>query len=160
VRRYQVGTAAAIVLIAAVAMFDSRGVFAIKEGTSPGDVGPSWYPFWSAALMGFAAIWVGVRSSVTPQSTDSPFASRESVTSLLKLVIPMGLFAYSFRWLGFYLATAAYMGFFAWFLGKYKWWGILAVAVITPLAIYTLFEVAFRLILPKSFLYDLVGFPF
>jgi len=159
VRPYQVGTAAAIVLIAAVAMFDSRGVFELKQGTSPGDVGPSWYPFWSAALMALAAVWVGVRSLTTPQPAESPFATRDSVTSVLKLVIPMALFAYSFRWLGFYFATAAYMGFFAWYLGRYRWWAILAVSVITPLAIYLLFEVAFRLILPKSLLYDL-GFPF
>ena len=159
-RPYQVGTAAAIVLIAAVAMFDSRGVFAIKEGTSPGDVGPSWYPFWSAALMAVGAVWVGIRAFTTPQPAEGPFASRESWTSVLKLVIPMALYAYSFRWLGFYFATAAYMGFFAWYLGKYSWWRILAVAVLTPLAIYLLFEVAFRLLLPKSFLYDLVGFPF
>ena len=158
-RPYQVGTAAAIVLIAAVAMFDSRGVFTIKEGTSPGDVGPSWYPFWSAALMGIAAVWVGVRAFTTPQSTESPFVGRESVTSVLKLVIPMAIYAKSFEWLGFYIATALYMAFFAWYLGRYKWWAILAAGVLTPLAIYLLFEVAFRLVLPKSFLYDL-GLPF
>jgi len=159
VRPYQVATAAAIVLIAAVAMFDSRGVFAIKEGTSPGDVGPSWYPFWSAALMGIGGVWVGVRAFATPSTGESPFAGRESVTSVLKLVIPMAIYAKSFEWLGFYIATGLYMGFFAWYLGRYKWWAILGAALITPLAIYLLFEVGFRLLLPKSFLYD-SGFPF
>jgi hypothetical protein len=160
VRPYQVGTAAAIIVIAAVAMFDSRGVFSVDPNTSqPGDVGPSWYPFWSAALMAVAAVWVGLRSATVPQSAESPFAGRESVTSVLKLVIPMAIYAKSFEWLGFYIATGLYMAFFAWYLGRYKWWAILAAGVITPLAVYLLFEVAFRLILPKSFLYDL-GFPF
>jgi hypothetical protein len=159
VRPYQVATAAAIVLIAAVAMFDSRGVFSIKEGTSPGDVGPSWYPFWSAALMALGGAWVGVRAFATPSTGEGPFAGRESVTSVLKLVIPMAVYAKSFEWLGFYIATALYMGFFAWYLGKYKWWAILATALVTPLAVYLLFEVGFRLLLPKSIFYDM-GFPF
>jgi len=158
VRPYQVGTAAAIVLIAAVAMFDSRGVFTTLPGTSPGDVGPSWYPFWAAALMGLAAIVVGYRAMVTPQPAQGAFATRESVTSVLKLVLPMFVYAFSFKWLGFYLATVVYMGFFAAYLGRYKWWGILAAAVLTPVAIYLLFEVAFRLILPKSIFYTM-GFP-
>ena len=80
-RPYQVGTAAAIVLIAAVAMYDSRGVFTSLPGTSPGDVGPSWYPFWAAALMGVAAVFVGYRAMVTPQPAQGAFTTRESVTS-------------------------------------------------------------------------------
>ena len=74
------------------------------------------------------------------------------------LVIPMFAYAFSFRWLGFYLATIAYMAFFAAYLGRYKWWGVLLAATITPLAMYLLFEVAFRLILPKSIFYTM-GFP-
>ena len=157
-RPYQVGTAAAIVLIAAVAMFDSRGVFTALPGTSPGDVGPSWYPFWAAAMMGLAAVFVGYRAMVTPQPAQGAFETRESVTSVLKLVLPMFAYGFSFRWLGFYLATIVYMGFFAAYLGRYKWWGVLAAATITPLAIYLLFEVAFRLVLPKSIFYTM-GFP-
>ncbi|HEY6957405.1 MAG TPA: tripartite tricarboxylate transporter TctB family protein [Candidatus Limnocylindria bacterium] len=158
-RPYQVGTAAAIVVIAAVAMFDSRGAFNIAVGTSPGDVGASWYPFWSAALMALGAVWVGVRAFTIPSSGESPFESRTSVLSVLKLVIPMFIYAFSFQWLGFYIATGLYMAFFAWYLGHYRWWAILAVGVITPVAVYVLFEAAFRLILPKSIFY-LMGFPF
>jgi putative tricarboxylic transport membrane protein len=158
VRPYQVGTAAAIVLIAAVAMFDSRNVFTSLPGTSPGDVGPSWYPFWAAALMAVAALGVAYRFATTPQPTEGVFAGRESVLAVVKLVVPMVAYAASFQWLGFYLATGAYMGFFAAYLGRYTWWRIGAVAVITPLAIYLLFEVLFRLTLPKSIFYT-SGFP-
>lgn len=139
-------------------MFDSRKVFGEQLGSSPGDVGPSWYPFWAGALMGLAAAYVGVRALTQPQSTESPFATRESVTSVVKLVVPMFLYALSFPWLGFYLATTLYMAFFGWYLGKYRWWSIVAAGVITPLAVFLLFEVAFRLTLPKSLLYPL-GFP-
>lgn len=158
-RPYQVGTAAAIVLVAAVAMFDSRGAWNIALGTSAGDVGASWYPFWSAALMGVAAVFVGVRAFAMPQAKESPFETRESVTSVVKLIVPMFAYAVSFQWLGFYIATGVYMAFFAWYLGHYTWWKIIVAGLVTPLAVYLLFEVAFRLILPKSIFYTM-GFPF
>ena len=158
-RPYQVGTAAAIVLIAAVAMFDSRNVFVTLAATSPGDVGPSWYPFWAAALMGGAALAVAYRALATPQALAGAFSGRDSILSVVKLVVPMVLYALSFQWLGFYIATGAFMGFFAAYLGRYKWYWSAASAAITPLAIYLLFEVGFKLLLPKSILYR-SGFPF
>jgi putative tricarboxylic transport membrane protein len=159
VKPYRVGTAAAIVLIAAVAMYDQRNVFIHLEGTAPGDVGPNWYTFWAAALMGVAALATAVRYATTPDTSgEVAFAGRESVTAVLKLVLPMIAYAASFQWLGFYLSTAAFMGFFAAYLGRYKWYFCAASAVITPLAIYVLFELGFKLILPKSIFY-IRGFP-
>jgi len=158
VRPYQVGTAAAIVLIAAAAMFDSRSVFNPAAGTAQGDVGASWYPFWTAAVMGFGALVVGYQALVLPQSKEGVFAGASSVVAVLKLVIPMLLYAISFTWLGFYLATALYMGGFAAYLGRYKWYWSLASAAMTPLAIYLMFELGFRLTLPKSIFYP--GIPF
>ncbi len=158
-RPYQVATAAAIALIAAVAMFDSRGVFSVAPGDSPGDVGASWYPFWAAAVMGVGAIGVGYRALVTPQSAEGVFAGRESVLAVVRLVVAMVAYAGSFAWLGFYLSTGLYMGFFAAYFGRYRWYRSLASAVITPLVIYLMFEVGFKLFLPKSVFYP-YGFPF
>ena len=155
------GTAAAIVLIAAVAMFDRRDIFRFIAGNSPGDVGASWYPFWAAAIMGLAAVGIAIRTATTPQPTEGAFAGgRESVLAVVRLVVPMVLYAASFAVLGFYIATGLYMGFFAFYLGRYKIQWIAASAVITPLLIYLMFEVGFKLLLPKSILFQLIpGFP-
>lgn len=158
-RPYQVGTAAAIALIAAVAMFDTRSVFRVVPGQAPGDVGASWYPFWAAAVMGVAALGLAYRARLTPPSRDAAFAGRDSVLAVLRLVVPMVLYAASFALLGFYLATGLYMGFFAWYLGRYRIHWIAASAVITPFVIYLMFEVGFKLFLPKSVFYQF-GFPF
>jgi len=166
-----VATAAAIVLIAAVAMFDSRAAFSPSAGTAPGDVGSRWYPFWTATLMGIAAIVVAYRAFTTPQAAEGIFAGRESIFSVLKLAVPMLLYATligGVGWkddatdvtytvippLGFYLATALYMGGFAWWLGRYKVWWVALIAVAVPFVIFAAFELGFRVSLPKSFLYD------
>lgn len=139
-------------------MFDSRAAWSPVEGTAKGDVGASWYPFWAATVMGVASVLVAYRMLVTPQPAQGIFAGRSSIVAVLNLVIPMFLYAFSFRWLGFYLATAAYMGFFAAYLGRYRWFFSVLIALVAPLAIYLMFEVGFKLLLPKSLFYP--GIPF
>lgn len=139
-------------------MFDSRAAWSPAPGTAPGDVGAAWYPFWAAAIMGASCAFVGYRSLVLPQPKEGVFSSAGSAAAVLKLVLPMVTYAISFAWLGFYLATALYMGGFAAFIGRYKWHWALLSGIATPLAIYLMFEVGFRLTLPKSVFYP--GIPF
>ncbi|TMC71253.1 MAG: tripartite tricarboxylate transporter TctB family protein [Chloroflexi bacterium] len=174
-RPYQVATAAAIVLIAAVAMFDSRAAFNPSAGTSPGDVGARWYPFWAATIMGIAALVVAYRSLAIPQTAAGVFEGRKSIFAVLKLALPMVVYALligGIGWrttdftytvippFGFYLATALYMGVFAWWLGRYKIWWVALISVAFPLVIFAAFEIGFRVSLPKSFLYTSGILPF
>jgi putative tricarboxylic transport membrane protein len=175
VRPYQVATAAAIVLIAAVAMFDSRAAFNPSAGTAFGDVGARWYPFWAATIMGIASVVVAYRALTVPQSVEGVFEGARSLFAVLKLAVPMLLYAVliggiGFRTaeftysiippLGFYLATALYMGLFAWWLGRYKIWWVAAITVAFPIVIFAIFEIGFRVSLPKSFLYTSGLLPF
>jgi putative tricarboxylic transport membrane protein len=175
VRPYQVATAAAVVLIAAVAMFDSRAAFSPSAGTQLGDVGARWYPFWAATIMGSASLVVAYRALTTSQGVEGAFEGARSLFAVLKLAVPMVLYALliggiSFRTtdftytivppFGFYLSTALYMGLFAWWLGRYKIWWVAAIAAAFPVVIFVVFEVGFRVSLPKSFLYTSGILPF
>src|SRR5262245_53445446 len=69
VRRYELATAAVILLLAAVAMFDTRrGALPNPTPSAPGGLASGFYPFWSAALvfLGAAAVAVGTRSAPPP----------------------------------------------------------------------------------------------
>jgi putative tricarboxylic transport membrane protein len=168
-------TAAAIVLIAAVAMFDSRAAFSPSAGTSPGDVGARWYPFWAATIMGIASVVVAYRAFTTPQAAEGVFEGARSVFAVLKIAVPMLVYAVligGIKWrttdftytvippFGFYLSTALYMGLFALWLGRYKIWWVAAIAAIFPVVIFAIFEIGFRVTLPKSFLYTSGVLPF
>jgi len=151
VRPYQVGTAAAIGLIAAVAMFDSRDVFASAPGNAPGDVGAHFYPFWSAALMAIAGLAIAYRALTTPQAVEGVFTGRDSAVAVLKLVVPMVL--------GIYIVTGLYMALYARWVGKYNWFWVAFIGAAFPAAIYLLFEIGFRVSLPKSVFFE-SGLPF
>jgi putative tricarboxylic transport membrane protein len=148
-------------LIAAVAMLDTRrGALPDPTGTAPGGLGAGFYPFWSAAFIFFFGALVIWRSLVVPQPAQGVFKDRRSVTSVLWIALPMIASAALIPLLGFYVMTAAYMGFFAAVIGRYRWYWIPAIAVLFPLALYLIFELGFKVGLPKSFLYPLGVTPF
>jgi hypothetical protein len=159
VRIYQQATAAALVAVAALAMWDSRGSALFDTtGRFPGGIGPGFYPFWAAAVMAVGGLIVIFRTARTEASTGTVFESREGIGSLVKLVGPMLVATAAMVWLGFYLVTCLYMGFFARYIGRYRWVWVLLIAVTFPVVIYLGFELGFRVRLPKSMLYEM-GFP-
>jgi putative tricarboxylic transport membrane protein len=155
-RPYQVATAVAFMVLAAVAMIDSRaGALVDRTGTQPGGIGAGFYPFWSAALVFACAGYVAYRSANTPQPGTAAYEDREALIAALKLIIPMLIATALILPLGFYIVTALYMGLFAKWIGHYRWYWIVAIMLLMPVAIYATFEIGFRVSLPKSFLYDL-----
>jgi hypothetical protein len=150
-----------MILIAAVAMFDSRAS-ALPEttiGRYPGGLGPGFYPFWSAALIAGAAVVVAYSWYRRTNTGPGIFDKREAWTAPLKIAVPMIVAVAFIEWLGFYIVTGLYMAFFAWFIGRYRWFWVVAVAIVFPVVIYLSFERGFRVFLPKSVFYE-QGFPF
>jgi hypothetical protein len=148
-----------MIVIAAVAMFDSRAsALPDPTGRFPGGLGPGFYPFWSAALIAGAALVVVYRWYFAADTAEGVFAKREAWTAPLKIALPMIVAVGLIEWLGFYFVTALYMGFFARFIGRYRWVWVLLIAVAFPTLLYFAFEKGFRVSLPKSILYE-QGFP-
>lgn len=147
-------------VIAAVAMNDTRRYALPDPSSIAGGLGAGFYPFWSAALIflfGALVIW---RAVVVPQPAQGVFKDRTSITSVLWIVAPMVFAVALIEWIGFYVMTALYMGFFAAIIGRYRWYWVPVIAVLFPLALFLLFEVGFRVSLPKSALYELGITPF
>jgi putative tricarboxylic transport membrane protein len=149
-------TAAVMVAIAAVAMVDTRHFALIDtSGRSPGGIGAGFYPFWAATAMAIAGLVLLYRAVVDRTVSLPVFENRGAITSVAKLVGPMLVATTALSWLGFYLCCGLYMGFFARFIGRYRWAWVAVIAVAFPVAAYLAFEMGFRVRLPKSALYQL-----
>jgi hypothetical protein len=154
VRRYQVATAAVIMVIAAVAMFDSRADWLPEDVAGvPGGLGAGFYPFWAAALVFLSGLVVIQRTLVTPQAKAGPFTSRADVLVVLRVVVPMVVATVLLVWLGFYIVTAAYVAFFMWYIGRYAVWWDAAAGLTLAVIFYMIFERVFLVSLPKSIFY-------
>jgi putative tricarboxylic transport membrane protein len=161
VRPYQVATAAVLILIAAVAMFDTRaGALPDPSGGAPGGLKGGWYPFWSAGVAALAGAIVLYRSAVVPQPATGIFRGREGIVDVVRLIAPMiALVLLMDQLLGFYISGALYLAFFGRFIGRYRWIWVVLMAIAIPAALYFIFEQGFRVALPKSIFY-VQGFPF
>ena len=60
-------------------------------------------------------------------------------------------------WIGIYLSSFLFIGFFMRWLGKYPWWKVAVVSIATMVAFYLVFEMWFKVPLPKGPLEKLLG---
>ena len=153
-------TAAVLIGIAAVAMFDTRnGALPDASGGAPGGLTGGWYPFWSAAL---AVVTLGVvvyRTARGPAGAPALYTDRASAMNVLRLAVPMlVLVVLMDKLLGVYLAGGIYLAYFGRVVGSYRWPWVIASAVLIPVLLYFVFEQFFHVALPKSILY-VRGFP-
>jgi putative tricarboxylic transport membrane protein len=156
VRRSELATGAAFVAIGALAMLDSRATALIDTtGRFPGGIGPGFYPFWAAAAMAIAGAVILYTAARRQDSGAAVFENRAAVNSVARLIGPMLLATLALLWLGFYFVCCLYMGFFARSIGRYRWTWVAMIALAVPIAIYLVFELGFRVRLPKSVLYEL-----
>ncbi len=163
-RPYQLATAAFLIGIAAVAMFDSRRWALIASSAdAPGGMGAGFYPFWSAALMAVGALIVVYQTLRNPQAAKGVFEGSQGLRDVLLLIVPMvaaiGAIDKPLQ-LGFYVVAALYMAFFTLVVGRYRpQWALLS-ALAVSVGLFVIFEQGFRVPLPKSFLYDAGVLPF
>lgn len=142
-------------------MFDTRsGALPTSAAGVPGGLRGGWYPFWSAAVVAAAGIVVAVQALRVPQADEGAFKDRGALADLVRFILPMVFTTYlmSDKLLGFYLASGAYVTYYAWVVARYRWYWALLAGVAIPLIVYLVFEVGFKALLPKSVFYPTTPF--
>lgn len=160
-RPYQAATAAVFIVIAAVAMFDTRsGALPDPTGGAPGGLKGGWYPFWSAAIVAIGSIYILYRSVASPQPAEGAYRDWSEVIGLGKFVLPMILTTYLMqeKLLGFYIGSAVFIAYYAGITARYRWYWAALAGIAIPAILYAIFEIGFKAVFPKSFLYP--GTPF
>lgn len=144
----ELATAAAIVFVAAVVMIDSFP----KSGWTPTGPDAGFYPFWSGAVMAVAGLVVA-EQALRGRGLAIAFAGRENLVALAQVVLPMAVAVSLLGFLGIYVVSAAYLAYFGRWVGRHRWIVVLPVAVLVPLVTFFVFETAFKVSLPKTWLY-------
>ncbi len=158
-RVWEIGTAAFFLAVGAVVVWDSR-----RLGASWASDGPQagYFPFYigvliivASAVNLFGAINSGARG-------DQPFVHRDQMKGVLTVMGPCVVYVllianpvFSF---GIYEASAIFIAFFMRVLGKYHWGKTLAVSIGVVAVFFVMFEVWFKVPLPKGPIEALLGF--
>lgn len=159
VRTWEVAAALAFMVFGGLVVFDSR-----RLGAEWGSDGPQagYFPFYIGMLICLSSAVNLVRAFNLGRDGAAPFVLWSQLRMVLVVMVPcaiyVALIANPWYSLGVYEASIVFIAFFMRFLGKYGWGKITAVSIGTMVVFFLMFEVWFKVPLPKGPIEALFGF--
>ena len=142
----EIGVALLVIVFGAIAVFGS-----LNAGIGWGAEGPraGFFPFYLGILIvisGAVNLWNAVR----PDAVGGIFAEWSQLRQVMLVVIPATIYAFAVGYIGIYVSSMLFIGWFMRWLGKYGWVKVVSIAVGMPLIVYLVFEKWFLVSLPKG----------
>jgi hypothetical protein len=156
-RAWETGVAVVFLIFGSVVVWESR-----RLGASWASDGPQagYFPFYIGLLICISSI-ANLLAAITANSKRA-FVNWSQLKMVLIVVVPsliyIALIANPVYSLGIYEASAIFVAYFMRYLGKYGWARIVAVSLGVQVAFFLMFEVWFKVPLPKGPIEALLGF--
>ena len=146
-------TASILILIGGLVLAD-----ALRLGVGWGGDGPKsgFFPFWLALIMVLSCAVIIVQEA--RKATNRPFVAREKVGPVLKVLWPATASVILIHWVGLYVSSALYIGFYMRWVGRHTWLEVALIAFGIPVTIFLVFEKWFYVPMPKGPLEAWLGY--
>jgi len=118
---------------------------------------PGYFPFYIGLILCVASLVNAGRALLVRGADNKAFVEVGQLKLVLSVLVPTALFAGLVTWIGIYVSSILFIGFFMRWLGKYPWWKVVGVSLGTAVVIYLVFEKWFKVPLPKGPLENLLG---
>ncbi len=118
---------------------------------------PGYFPFFVGLIICVAALINMARAALVRPEKSKPFVKVGQLKLVLTVLIPTVIYAAAVTWIGIYVSSILFIAFFMRWLGKYAWWKAAAVSVGAVAVFYVIFEIWFKVPLPKGPLESLLG---
>ncbi|HEY5796543.1 MAG TPA: tripartite tricarboxylate transporter TctB family protein [Bosea sp. (in: a-proteobacteria)] len=144
--------AAVLIGLALVVLYDSYG-----RGAG-WDNGPQngFFPARVGWIFLAASLFILVQSFRSP--VEGLFVTYEQLRQVVRVLGPLVLFVALIQPLGLYVASAIFIVVFMGIVASSRWYAIGLTAVLVPLACFWVFEIQFRVPLPKGPLETALGY--
>ena len=152
-RAAELVTASVLILLGGVVLFD-----AVRIGFGWGPDGPrsGFFPFWLALIMVIVCGVIIVQAVRDGQGKS--FVSRAQLGPVLTVIWPAIAAVALMQFVGLYVASALYMGFYMRWVGRHSWVAVVAIALGFPIASFLIFEKWFLVPMPKGPLEHWLGY--
>jgi len=141
---------------AVAALFIAFGAVVIADSVRLGfrwaDDGPQagYFPFYVGLIICVAGLVNLVRGLVLPAEKNGAFVEIGQLKLVLSVLVPTAVYAALIGWIGIYVASIVFIAYFMRRLGGYPWWKTAAVSVGNSVVFFVIFEVWFKIPLPKG----------
>jgi putative tricarboxylic transport membrane protein len=145
VRTMEMVVAVSLFALGALVIYDSQ-----RLGAQWADDGPQagYFPFYIGLLICISTAVIFFRA--LPGKARKTFVTREALSLVFKMLVPSIVYVIAIAFLGIYVASTVYIVFFMLWLGKYSWAKAIPVGLGVSLVFFLLFEVWFKVPLPKG----------
>jgi hypothetical protein len=145
-------TAVCVLALGIVGVVDS-----LRLGHRWADDGPQagYFPFYISAIICIAAVWILVRAFVKPNR--GSFLTGAQIKPVLSLFIPLVVYCVLISLVGIYVASVLFIAYCMRTMGKYSWVKTVLVPVAIMAFFFAVFEIWFKLPLPKGPIEALLG---
>lgn len=118
---------------------------------------PGYFPFYIGLLICIASVVNFARALMLRGDRNKPFVQVGQLKMVLAVLIPTAIYAFLVTWIGIYASSVLFIGFFMRWLGKYPWWKVVLVSLITVAVFFMVFEMWFKVPLPKGAVESFLG---
>lgn len=153
-RSAELGMAAFFLAIGALVIYDSA-----RLGIGWADDGPraGYFPFYLGLIICASSLVNVARALLVPASKNKTFVEVGQLKMVLTVLVPTAVYVATISWIGIYVSSAVFIGFFMRWLGKYAWWKVAVVSLGTVVVFFVIFEIWFKVPLPKGRLESALG---
>lgn len=154
VRSLETVTAAVLFALGVVLIADS-----LRIGAGWTDEGPQsgYFPFYIGIFLCISSLVNFVRAIRDPETATEAFLTRHQASMVMALLLPTTIFVVAIGFIGIYVASALLIAWFMHQLGKFPWSHTAPIAISIPAVLFCLFELWFKMPLPKGPLEQLLG---
>jgi hypothetical protein len=146
-RAVEIGAYLLLLALALVLGFDNwrSGMGWAKDGPQSG-----YLPFYLCVILAGASLFgLGV-AFLGRKGAAKTFVTRDQLRRVLQVFVPTLLFCVAMQWLGLYVASFLLVAGFMRYIGSIAWWKSLLTSFLFVLIMFSTFDVAFDVIMPKG----------
>ena len=152
-RHVEYGVAAVLLALAVLVVWDNQRIGAGWSDTGPQ---PGYFPLRVGAVLGICAIAVFVQA--LRSRSQEQFASWLQLKRVAQVLLPLTAYIAVIAPLGIYAASVLFITGFMVFAGRYPWWKAVALSGFTSVLLFYVFEIQFKVPLPKGPLEAWLGY--
>ena len=143
----EVVVAALFLLAGAIVVYDSMRLGAKWAADGP-EAG--YFPFIVGVIICVASAINLLAVFTWARDMDQTFVEVGQLKMVLAVLVPTSIYVALIGLVGIYVASIAFIAFFMRWLGKYAWWKLAAVSIGNSVFFFVIFEVWFKIPLPKG----------
>jgi hypothetical protein len=153
-RTVELVAAALLVALGVTVMWDS-----VRLGAKWGSDGPQagYFPFYIGLLICLSTGVIFFRALANKAQAAKTFVSRGQLLLVMKMLVPSIAYVILIKLVGIYVASTLFIAFFMRWLGRSPWAKVASVALGVSVVFFLLFEVWFKVPLPKGPLESWLG---